>query len=166
MNESAREVVLMVRKNTLWRVPVFCVFAGLAAFRAAVSLLVRFAFVKMPDGSVASNEVYSLLIYAGVFVASLLVGGLFVFRGMTRREVTLSAIFAVLLNGLVLLFQMAFSGKGDMLGLMAVYAAEPFEWSALLQQLTYRVFDMPWLSTLVTCLAPLVFIPFGKRELE
>ena len=56
MNESAREVVLMVRKNTLWRVPVFCVFAGLAAFRAAVSLLVRFAFVKMPDGSVEQRE--------------------------------------------------------------------------------------------------------------
>lgn len=85
-------------KRHWWKVPLYCLIASWICFQLEVRLLLRFAIVTMPDGSISSDSTRSLIVFAFVFVAVLLIGGLAFFRKISRRELLVSALVMVALN--------------------------------------------------------------------
>lgn len=155
---------MTIRKNVLWKVPLFCFAAGLVAFRAAVFLISRFAIVTLPDGVITSDNTRVDLIYALILLATLLVGGLAFFRNMTRREIFLSAAILVAfdlgLTAVQLIFDLT-TGPG---AVPFLYLSQLFEWRMLIPQLLYRISDSHWLIAVVSALTPFLFVPFGRSE--
>lgn len=83
-----------MRKKTLWRAPLFCAAAGMTAFYAVAFPLGRFILVTLPDGAVTADITRQRILYGGILLTTLLTGGLAFFRGMTRKELFLSASIA------------------------------------------------------------------------
>lgn len=86
---------MRVRKKTLWRVPLYCIIAGVVIFYLMIHLLARFAIVTLPDGSVEVNDTRSLIIADVVFTAVVLLGGFVFFHNMTKKEIFFSATIIV-----------------------------------------------------------------------
>ena len=145
-------------KKTWWRVPVYCLIASWICFQLEVRLLLRFAIVTLPDGSISSDGTRSLTVFAFVFVAVLLIGGLGFFRKISRRELLLSAFLMIVLD-----FYMMLKAWNDQ-GLLAFYWAELTEWSIFISQLLYMLgMDLEnLLPRVLRALAPLLFVAFGR----
>lgn len=78
---------MKIRKNILWRVPVYCMAAGVVSFEILVRLLVHFkVFQPGPDGTVTTNVPLDLFIRGAVFAAAVLLGGALL-RKMTAKEI-------------------------------------------------------------------------------
>ncbi len=154
---------MKIRKKTLWKVPLFCVAAGMLAFNAAVFLLSRFAIVTLPDGTMTSDNTRTLIIYGAIFIVTLMVGGLVVFRDMTRKEIFFSASIMVVVDLTMAWMQWAFdltTGPGVV---FFVYASQRFEWHSIVPLLLFLVNKNLWLGAFVGSLTPYIFIPFGKK---
>ena len=91
----------MKMQEGFWKVPLFCIVAGVIAFNAVVYLLGRFTIVTLPDGSITSDNTRQLIMYAAIFIVTLIVGGKVFFRNMTRKEIFFSASIIVAI-GLIL----------------------------------------------------------------
>ena len=147
-------------KRNWWKVPLYCLIASWICFQLEVRLLLRFAIVTMPDGSISSDSTRSLIVFAFVFVAVLLIGGLAFFRKISRRELLVSALVMVALNVVATLI--AYKAQG----MFALYWSEFTEWSIFIPQLLYKLGMEPdnLLAGVLSWLAPLLFVPFGKKE--
>lgn len=147
-------------KRHWWKVPLYCLIASWICFQLEVRLLLRFAIVTMPDGSISSDSTRSLIVFAFVFVAVLLIGGLAFFRKISRRELLVSALVMVALNVVATLI--AYKVQG----MFALYWSEFTEWSIFIPQLLYKLGMEPdnFLAGVLRWLAPLLFVPFGKKE--
>ena len=147
-------------KRNWWKVPLYCLIASRICFQLEVRLLLRFAIVTMPDGSISSDSTRSLIVFAFVFVAVLLIGGLAFFRKISRRELLVSALVMVALNVVATLI--AYKVQG----MFALYWSEFTEWSIFIPQLLYKLGMEPdnLLAGVLRWLAPLLFVPFGKKE--
>ena len=146
-------------KKTWWRVPVYCLAASWICFQLELRLMLRFAIVTLPDGSISSGNTRALIIYGVMFLAVLLIGGLTSFRKISRRELLISALLMVVLNAVVTLIAYKIQG------MFALYWSELTEWSVFIPQLFYRLgvdIENP-LPEFLRCLAPLLFVPFGKK---
>ena len=64
----------------------YCLAASWICFHLEVHWLLRFAIVTLPDGSISSDSTRSLIVFAFVFVAVLLIGGLVFFRKISKSE--------------------------------------------------------------------------------
>ncbi|MCI8423182.1 MAG: hypothetical protein HFF50_06595 [Lawsonibacter sp.] len=156
---------MRIRRNTLWRVPVFCLAAGWITFYLSI-YMGWFFVVKTtgPDGvvDVSIDPLRSALVDITLFLLVLLVGGLWFFRSMTKAEIAFSAaiLIACLLavNGLELLL---FPNFPVALGLTL---AKLQNWNGTISALLYQATDQLGLSALVSSFAPLLFVPFGKSE--
>ena len=153
-----------IRKNTLWKVPLFCVIAGVIAFNAIVYLLGQFMIVTLPDGTVTSDNSRLLIISGAIFIVTLIVGGMVFFRNMTRKEIFFSASIIVAISLILVLTQWAFNLTTGPGAVFFMYASQIFEWSSIVPQLLYRVGGNPWIGAFVASLTPYLFIPFGKKE--
>lgn len=58
----------MVNKKMFWKVPLFCMAAGVIAFNAVVFLVGRFTLITLPDGSITADNTRVLIIYGGVLL--------------------------------------------------------------------------------------------------
>ena len=145
-------------KKTWWRVPAYCLAASWICFRMEVRWLLRFAIVTLPDGSISSDSTRTLIIYGILFFAVLLVGGLLLFRKISRKELLLSAFIMIVLD-----FYMMLKAWNDQ-GLLAFYWAELKEWSVFISQLFYVLgMDLEnLLPRVLRTLAPLLFVAFGR----
>ncbi len=146
-------------KKTWWKVPVYCLASSWICFQLEVRLLLRLAIVTLPDGSISSDNTRALIIYGVLFLAVLLIGGLVFFRNIGRKELLLSAFLMILLD----LFWAAQAYKDQ--GMLAFYRGKFTEWSIFIPQLLYRlgVDTENLLPEFLRCLAPLLFVPFGKK---
>ncbi len=147
-------------KRNWWKVPLYCLIASWICFQLEVRLLLRFAIVTLPDGSISSDSTRSLIVFALVFMAVLLIGGLAFFRKISRMELLVSALVMVVLNAVVTLI--AYKAQG----MFALYWSEFTEWSIFIPQLLYKLGMEPdnLLAGVLSWLAPLLFVPFGKKE--
>lgn len=147
-------------KRNWWKVPLYCLIASWICFQLEVRLLLRFAIVTLPDGSISSDSTRSLIVFALVFMAVLLIGGLAFFRKISRMELLVSALVMVVLNAVVTLI--AYKVQG----MFALYWSEFTEWSIFIPQLLYKLGMEPdnLLAGVLSWLAPLLFVPFGKKE--
>ena len=101
---------MKMRLRTLWRVPVYCLIASWISFYATV-YLARFFFVVKSVGAdgvtnVSADPVRSTIFHAVLFLAVLLIGGLWAFRSMTRAEIAVSAAIMTAVYLSVVLFQL------------------------------------------------------------
>lgn len=158
---------MKVRKQTLWRVPVYCLVASWLSFYATV-YLGRFFFVVTTvgeDGVVVGSidQVRSGIFNGALFLIVLLLGGLWAFRSMTRVEIAVSAgimtIFYLILVGLQLALPQ-FPGS------LIFHVATIQNWTGVLTSLLFKVTGQPTLSAVLACLAPLLFIPFGRKQVQ
>jgi len=155
---------MKIRKKIFWKVPLFCIVAGVIAFNAVIFLIGRFIIVTLPDGTITSDNTRVLIVYGAIFIVTLIVGGMVFFRNMTRKEIFFSASIIVAIGLIMDLTQWAFNLTTGPGAVFFMYASQIFEWSSIVPQLLYRVNENLWLGTFIGSLTPYLFIPFGKKE--
>lgn len=154
-----------IRKNLLWRVPLYCVLAGIGALYLNTYVLMRFAIVTLSDGTVTSDPVKVLIIY-GIDLAAALFIGRFFFRGMTKKELFLSATILVVIQMLITLIQWMLGGVTGPLGVALLYLSQISEWCRFVSQLTYRMTSNLWIGAFLEALMPYVFLLFGQNDVR
>ena len=85
---------MKLRPGTLWRVPVFCIIASWLSYYITING--GFLYVVRTTGADGAVEVSvdplrSTLFQGVLFLAILLLGGLWAFRSMTKLEIAASA---------------------------------------------------------------------------
>lgn len=158
-------------KQTIWRVPLISLVAGWVWTPLVVRLLVRFAIVRLEDGSVSIDPTRQLLIYGVVMVSVLLIGGLLLLRKLTRKVIFVSASLVV---GYSLLLTLAQLVSGITTGPGAVIFLnlyKPLDWmhfpGMLLRELFPREeFTSPYiyLTSILNHCVPYLFVLFGRRS--
>mgnify|MGYP000884406975 CR=1 FL=1 len=154
---------MKISKKKLWRVPLYCIFAGLVIFYIAVNFLGRFMLVVLSDGTIALDNTRVLIIHGSIFGLVLLIGGFFL-RDMTRKEIFYSTSIIVAIGITANLFQWAFNLTTGLGAIFFMYTSRAFEWSNIIPQLLNRANINPWLGAFIGSLTPYLFIPFGKRD--
>lgn len=151
-------------EKIFWKVPLFCITAGVIAFYVEVFLMIRFVIVKLPDGTIKTDNTRELIIYGSIFIVTLIGGGIIFFRNMTRKEIFFSASIIVAIGLIMDLTQWAFNLTTGAGAVFFMYASQIFEWSSIVPQLFHRVNENLWLASVIGSLTPYLFIPFGKKE--
>ena len=154
---------MKISNKILWKVPLFCIIAGVIAFYTVVYLIGPFMLETLPDGTITSDDTRTLIGYGAIFIVSLFVGGMFVFREMTRKEIFFSASIVVVIGLLLNLLQWTFSLTTG-IGFFFMYASRIFEWSSVVTLLLFRVSDNIWFIAFISSLTPYLFILFGKKR--
>ena len=159
-----------IRLKTLWRVPVFCLAAGWAAFYITIYMN-WFYVVKTtgPDGVIDASidPIRSTLLDVGLFVLVLLIGGLWLFRSMTKAEIAVSAAIAAALYLAVIIPELIvpncffnFSPS------LSVTLMELQEWRTIISSFLWDLTNQIEISAVLSCFAPFLFVPFGKRAIR
>lgn len=155
---------MKARLNMLWRVPVYCLCAGFAAFWLIVQLVAKFGVITLPDGSISSNPTVTTLLEILIFAATLAIGYL-IFRKMTKKEIFWSSTIIVVILLILQIYQLIMSeidiGAANTVGMWLVYATE---WCRVIPILWYYINPSSWVGAFLTCLAPYIFIIFGRKE--
>ncbi|MFA5536581.1 MAG: hypothetical protein WDA53_05365 [Bacillota bacterium] len=154
---------MKMSKKKLWKVPLYCIFAGIITFYATVNFLGRFMITRLPDGTITLDNTNALIIHGGIFILVLIAGGLFFYRDMTRKEIFFSASIIVIIGLMMTLTQWAFNLTTGPGAVFFIYASLAFEWSNIVPQLLYRVNENLWLGAFIGNLTPYLFIIFGKK---
>lgn len=158
-------------KKTIWRVPLICLITGLLWMPVMVRLLLRFAIVKLPDGTISSDTGRQLMVYGAAMAAVLAIGGYFL-RRFTRREIFCSASLVVAYSLLLLLAQWwsgITTGPGALV-FARLYTA--VEWCSFPGMVLREMFPGDWslnylyLSSLADCFVPWLFVLFGKKSMQ
>lgn len=159
-------------KQTIWRVPLISAAAGCLWTPLVVRLLVRFAIVTLPDGSITIDLTRQLLIYGIVMVSVLLIGGLLLLRKLNKKAIFVSAS---LVTGYSLLLTLAQVVSGTITGPGAVvflYLYAPLEWMTFPGMLLRELFPgnyspaYIYLTGILDHFVPYLFVLFGKRQLN
>lgn len=126
---------------------------------------------KAEDGTVTTNETAELLVYGGVLIAILLIGGFIGLRKCTRREIFFSAS---LLVGYNILKNVLMMSSGSVTGAGAVlfsYLHTPVQWTVFPTLLLIKVFSVDLTNSVQSFLVgvpayfvPYIFMLFGKQS--
>ena len=114
------------------------------------------------DGAVeVSVDPLRSTIFQGVlFLAILLLGGLWAFRSMTKLEIAASAALISALYLVVILLQLYLPGFPPVL---SVWLAPFQNWKGILSSLLLRFMNFH-LALAASAFAPFLFVPFGRRQ--
>lgn len=147
----------------LWKVPVFCIVAGIVATYVTIYIGGRFFTVLLPDGTITTDGARVLLWHCFVLVAALGLGHAWVFRRMERREILYSSL---LWSGILLFITILQNIWGETPAMMAISLKiyPIWGWSDFIPGLLYRFTDKIWVGAYASCLAPLVFPLLGKKK--
>lgn len=154
------------RKNVLWKVPVFCLVAGLIGYFVTFVLfrpIIAPTTVK-PDGTpVTTVSQLPISIVGGcLFVAVFLLGALWALRGMTKLEIVISAAITCGIYLVLTLANLYITGFPFFLGYQILMFKEWFAGLAyFLWELVPGLHGTP--ASLLACAVPLLFIPFGNK---
>ena len=155
---------MKVRIQLLWKVPVYCVVASWISFYLTVYLGGFFFTVKTvgADGvtQVSADPIRSAIFNAALFLIVLLVGGLWVFRSMTKREIAVSSGIASGVYLLIVLSQLIIPNFPLSLSITLAYIQN---WTGTLSSLLMKLTNSLTVSVVVSSFAPLMFIPFGRK---
>ncbi len=156
---------MKLRRKTLWRLPVFCLVASVAC-RFITILGLDWLFTShLADGSFVTDGSGTGILYGVEFVLTLLLGGLLVCRRMTRREVAASAAiligYGLLVCALEALLIDPLSSQAPWR--LFAYARIPFAYADVIRYLLPAPMPL-WTYQALSCLAPVLFLPFGKQD--
>ena len=154
---------MKLRPGTLWRVPVFCIIASWLSYY--ITIYGGFFYVVRTTGADGAVEVSvdplrSTLFQGVLFLAILLLGGLWAFRSMTKLEIAASAALISALYLVVILLQLYLPGFPPAL---SVWLAPFQNWKGILSSLLLRFMNFH-LALAVSAFAPFLFVPFGRRQ--
>ena len=154
---------MKLRPGTLWRVPVFCIIASWISYY--ITIYGGFFYVVRTTGADGAVEVsvdpLRSTIFQGVlFLAILLLGGLWAFRSMTKLEIAASAALISALYLVVILLQLYLPGFPPAL---SVWLAPFQNWKGILSSLLLRFMNFH-LALAASAFAPFLFVPFGRRQ--
>ena len=138
--------------------------ASWICFQLEIRFLGRWALVTLPDGSISSDNTRWMLMSAGLFLAVVCIGGFFLFRKMTRKEIFFSSSALVALNIVLGIFtyltQRIFTS-------FAMLWSALSEWASVFSQIAFQFGLNEWLSAaIVWILPPYIFLLFGKKEVH
>lgn len=150
-------------KKTWWIVPLYCMIASWICWQINIYFVSRIASVTLPDGTISADYTIYMISSGILFFTMIVVGGIFFFRKMTRRELFCSSSVLVVLNivfGLI-------SHKMQMQGTMAFYWIVLSTWSSFVSELLIAIGLNIWTITIISwVLPPYIFMLFGKRNSE
>ena len=154
---------MKLRPRTLWRVPVFCIIASWLSYY--ITIYGGFLYVVRTTGADGAVEVSvdplrSTLFQGVLFLAILLLGGLWAFRSMTKLEIAASAALISALYLVVILLQLYLPGFPPAL---SVWLAPFQNWNGILPSLLLRFINFH-LALAASAFAPFLFVPFGRRQ--
>ena len=154
---------MKLRPGTLWRVPVFCIIASWLSYY--ITIYGGFLYVVRTTGADGAVEVsvdpLRSTIFQGVlFLAILLLGGLWAFRSMTKLEIAASAALISAVYLVVILLQLYLPGFPLAL---SVWLAPFQNWKGILSSLLLRFMNFH-LALAASAFAPFLFVPFGRRQ--
>ena len=114
------------------------------------------------DGAleVSVDPLRSTLFQGVLFLAILLLGGLWAFRSMTKLEIAASAALISAVYLVVLLLQLYLPGFPPAL---SVWLAPFQNWKGILSSLLLRFMNFH-LALAASAFAPFLFVPFGRRQ--
>ena len=153
---------MKVRIHTLWRMPVYCMAASYISALVTVYLGGYFFLTRTPgaDGVTVSIDPVRSMIFDGVlFLIVLLVGGFWIFRSMTKMELGISAGITIGIYLLLALAQRFIPGFQP-----GVTEAFIYTWQGNLRSIIWKLTDQAVLARVISYLAPLLFIPFGRKR--
>ena len=155
---------MKVRVQSLWKVPVYCSVASWVSFYITVYLGGRFFTVKTVDADgityLSADPVRSAIFNAVLFIAVLLIGGLWAFRSMTKKEIAVSSGIASGIYLLIVLAQLLIPNFPIALSVTLAYIQN---WTGTLLSFLMKLTDHFTVSAVVSSFAPLLFIPFGRK---
>ena len=154
---------MKLRPRTLWRVPVFCIIASWLSYY--ITIYGGFLYVVRTTGADGAVEVSvdplrSTLFQGVLFLAILLLGGLWAFRSMTKLEIAASAALISAVYLVVILLQLYLPGFPPAL---SVWLA-PFQNSKGILSSLLLWFMNFHLALAASAFAPFLFVPFGRRQ--
>lgn len=154
--------------KNLWRVPVLCLAGSWVGFYLTVYLGQFFFVVKTveEDGNmiVSADPVRSLIFSLVLFFLILVIGGLFLLRSMTKKEIALSA---AIISGIYLIltvvqinFKLHFNNV-NFNALLSIFQTWPNILTKILYQVTGKITIF---FTFLCCFSPFLFVFFGKSK--
>ena len=154
---------MKLRPGTLWRVPVFCIIASWLSYY--ITIYGGFLYVVRTTGADGAVEVSvdplrSTLFQGVLFLAILLLGGLWAFRSMTKLEIAASAALISAVYLVVILLQLYLPGFPPAL---SVWLAPFQNWKGILSSLLLRFMNFH-LALAASAFAPFLFVSFGRRQ--
>ena len=157
---------MKLRVSTLWRVPVFYLCASWVSFYLTVYL--GFLYLSKTTGAdgvieVSTDPVRRDIFHFVLLLAALLLGGLWAFRGMTKREIFLSAAIIAAAYVIIILLEISFP---DFPVSLSFTLAKFQNLNGTISSFLYHLTGSRELSSLVSCLSPFLFVPFGKKAME
>ncbi len=152
---------MKVRIGQLWKVPVFCLAAGYISFYVYVFLVSRFGVKTLSDGSYTANQIVTTTVSFLLFAATLFVGSR-LFRGMTRKEIFLSATVPVVFHLIVQTMQLL-SSNYDFTFSIGIYMTYANEWCRIISQFFHALTKNIWIGAFVICFAPYLFVLLKKK---
>ena len=152
-----------IRKNTLWRAPVYCWIAGFVSYCLLLLLYRQFAVVADAENAVSIDPVKSL-VASGIVFALAVAGGRLVFQRMTRKEVFCSVSIVVVFELLMILIQRCVPITTSVISLWFLYLDFFTGWCDFILALLFRMGLDTFAAALVACFTPYLFVLFGKKE--
>lgn len=152
---------MKVHKNQLWKVPVYCILAGIVSSWLTRHVGGRFCVVMLPDGSYAVDPGRSLIWYGVILLTVVGFGALKLFRHMERRDILASGLLWAAVLALLTTVQLIW---GEHMIALSVKLSPMWDWSGFLSGVVMRFTGKVWLSAYADCLAPLVFAIFGQKD--
>jgi membrane-associated HD superfamily phosphohydrolase len=152
-------------KNYIWKVPLYCFISGIIDFHLSVKML-SWTLIRLPAGSVTSDNTKAIIVYGIIFMVSLLIGGFVFFRKMTKRELFYSTSVLVIYGILLALVQKMFHITSGFAVMWMLYLWRPFEMFTFILQLLLNLGINTWVVIFVEIFTPYLFILFGKKQIQ
>lgn len=152
-------------KNYIWKVPLFCWIVGIIDFELSIRML-SWSIVRLPDGTITSDNTKAIIVYGIIFIVSLLIGGFVFFRKMTKKEIFYSTSVFVIYGVLLVLVQKMFNITTGVAAIRMIYLWRPFEMFTFFSQLFIHFGVGIWGATFIEIFTPYLFILFGKKKIQ
>lgn len=155
---------MKIRKKLLWAVPVYCLLSSYISFYLTVIIGSRFYVVKSIDASgvihAEIDPVRADILNVALFLLVLVLGGI-LFRRMTKREIAASAAIASGFYLLAVLCQLLIPAFPLGLSVLLAYVQN---WTGNLSAILMKLGLGLNPAVIAGSFAPLLFIPFGRKE--
>ena len=155
---------MKLRKKGLWSVPLYCALSSWISFYLTVYIGAHFFVVKSVDASgvihAELDPTRAEILNIVLFLLVLVVGGL-LFRRMTRTELALSAAIASGIYLFIVVCQLRIPSFPLKLSVVLAYVQN---WTGTLSSFLMKLgLDLNF-SVIMASFAPLLFVPFGRKE--
>lgn len=154
-----------IRVKELWKVPVFCITAGIVSWYSYIYLVAWLGVETLPDGSIGANPIVTWTFSALLFALTLLVGWR-IFQKLSKKELFWSATILVIPMLVFMIIQLIVGNSTMLISQLSLYHAEIISWGQLLSMLLFLLTKSAWISGIASAFFPYIFILFGRKQAE